>query len=134
MKNTHSKEEFEAIIFTKYLIGERADKKTKELYIRALDNSPTILDKNDTAILSFLTKHPSTLGFLDAGLAVIKPHSEVRRRLYLIFAILESTPLYWKYFIPIQRRPIYLFIVIAVGIRSIYRLLVGSILVKLVLR
>ena len=134
MKNTYSKDDFEATIFTKYLIGKQADRKTKDLYNRAISISSTPLDKNDTAILNFLTKHPNTLGLLDAGLAVINPHSEVRRRLYLIFAILESTPLYWEYFIPVQRRPIYIFIIIAVGIRSIYRLLIGSILVRSILR
>jgi len=67
---------------------------------------------------------------IDSGLALIKPHSEVRRRLYLMFAILESTPEYWKYFIPVRRSGWYIITIIGVGLRSVLRAIFGVILVK----
>ncbi len=53
----------------------------------------------------FLAGAAAGVGLLDAGLAVADPHSELRRRLYLMFAILESSPEYHELFLPPRPRP-----------------------------
>jgi hypothetical protein len=72
------------------------------------------------------------LGLLDSGLALVRPHAELRRRLYLLFALLEATPEYADRFLPAARRPWYVIYIAWVGARAAVKGLLGSALVKLV--
>lgn len=118
----------QAILFTKYLIGKMPDKQSIALYSQAIKQDE--LTVSDKKVLSFMLRWPRLIGFIDAGLALTSPHSEVRRRIYVMFAILESQPLFWRDFLPVKRSGWYVFFILLVGLRSIVRAVGGILIVK----
>ena len=123
--------EKEATLFCRYLIKQTPTDFVKELYARALDQQVALND-SDKKILKFALDHTWSLRFLDAGAAIIKPQSELRKRLYIMFAILESSPNYVDCFLTIDRSVFYLFKIIFSGIRAIISTIVGIMLIKLI--
>jgi len=90
------------------------------------------MTESDQKLVRFALKHPSSIRLLDAGLAVTRPHAELRRRLYVIFALLEADTHYTQYFLARRRGPLYLLRVGTIGIAAMFKALVGIILVKVV--
>lgn len=131
-KNSQDRITKEAVVFTRHIIGQGPSDTAVKLYTRAIEQQKDTLSKDDERLLDIVDKHPSITPYLDAGLAFLKPHSEVRRRLYLMFAILESLPEYTEFFLPVNRSPWYLFVVIGLGIQSVWRLVIGITIVKVV--
>ena len=120
----------EAKIFSSYLIGCEPTKMAVRLYTKAtsikIEASPS-----DVRLLQFAHKHPAWIGALDGGLALLRPHSEVRRRIYIMFAILEATPEYAHLFLPQERSKAYALRILAAGIRAGWRGLIGTLIVKI---
>jgi hypothetical protein len=75
-------------------------------------------------------KHPFLLPYLDAHDAFFRPNSELRQRLYLMFSILEASPDFADSFLPRKHSTWYIITIGAYGLRGIYRLIVGTVLVK----
>lgn len=121
----------QAVIFTKYLIGKQPDSQSINLYSQALARGATP-STYDLKILSFIQKYPFWVGCVDGGLALISPHSEVRRRIYIMFAILESQPLFWRDFLPIKRSGWYLFFILFAGLRAVFRAIIGIVIIKII--
>jgi hypothetical protein len=120
----------EAQIFARYLIKRQPTSGVIKLYERGVSqNKP---GASDEKLLAFLRRHPRLTGLVDAGLVFYRPHSEVRRRIYVMLAILESSPEYHDSFLPAKRSPFYLFFVAYSGLRAIIKSLCGLVLVKAV--
>jgi hypothetical protein len=102
----------------------------KERYEQTMLNTTGKLDERDKKILSFALNHPWSIGLLDAGCVFVHPDAEIRRRLYVMFAILEASTDYWSYFLPKKRNPLYVFVLLAAGMRGVAKAGVGVILVK----
>lgn len=121
----------EAEIFGKYLINQSPSQNIKLLFTKAalVDNSISVQDKK---LLNFIIKNTWSIGLIDSGLAILNPKSEVRRRLYIMFAILESSPEHNDYFLTIKRRPLYFLIILLSGIRSFIKSFLGILLVKII--
>lgn len=124
----------EATIFGKYFINEVPIQLALNLYDQAVPRDAPLLSNDDTKLIDFAVDHPWSIGILDGGLALLYPHAELRRRLYLMFAILEAMPEYTRYFLPQKRNVLYSLSVDMVGIRAAIKALLGAILVKVVLR
>jgi hypothetical protein len=118
----------QANLFTRYLVKRDADGITHQLYRNAAKRGT--LDKNDARLLDFVVRHHWAVGLVDAGLIFYKPESEVRRRLYMMLAILEANPSYADKFLPRKRNPLYLLVLGLIGCRAIFRIAVGSLLVR----
>lgn len=121
----------QAVIFTKYLIKKEPDSQSITLYSQAIAHQ-TELSYRDAKLLKFVQKHPFWIGCIDGGLAFVNPHSEVRRRIYIMFAILESQPLFWRNFLPIKRSWWYLFFILFTGLRAVIRAAAGIVMVKII--
>ncbi len=121
----------EARVFGLYLLKQQPDIGSQELYAKALQSSPA--DKTDNA-LRFAINHPWSITFLDSGLALISPQAELRRRIYIMFAILEASPKYCDFFLSKKRSLAYPLFIIYVGLRSMFKALVGILLIKVVAR
>ena len=67
-------------------------------------------------------------------MSFFKPDSELRRRIYVMFAVLESSPKYHRYFLPQKHSFLYVFVIFLLGIRAILRLVTGFVVVKLFIR
>lgn len=117
----------EAIIFTHYLIRNTPTQAHIALYTRALSsNTRPSSEKSFIAAL----QHPTLLPYLDAHDALFRPTSELRKRLYLMFSILEASPDFTDMFLPKKAPFWYIFILAGYGIRSTWRIVIGTLLVK----
>jgi hypothetical protein len=119
---------YELTVFSRYLIKRTPNADQGALYERALAYIGTT--KTDRTFGTAL-RHPWLLPYLDAHDAFFRPSSELRQRLYLAFSILEASPDFAELFLPRTRSGWYIFGVIGHGIRSIFRLVVGTIVVKI---
>jgi len=124
----------EARIFARYLLQTEPTDSAIKLYNAAMQANSGDADGSDKKLLSLIVKYPFLLSCVDAGLALLKPNSEVRRRLYVMFSILESTPDYHERFLPKQRSPLFVFVLILVGIRAVFRTAAGIVVVKVAAR
>jgi len=131
-KLTNRNLELQAEIFGRYLLKKSPNKAAKALYIKAILNNAGLLDNKDQKLLKFVERHPRSIGLVDSGLPFLKPHSEVRRRLYIMFAILEASPQYYNHFLPRERSPFYGIFVLYAGARAILKAGFGILLVRLV--
>jgi len=122
----------EAEIFTRYLIGRAPDKATVKLYVHIMQQSKAPIEAGDAQLLSFATRHAWSIGLLDSFAALFRPHAELRRRLYTLLAILESSPEYHDYFLPKQRSFVYLIFMGYAGARAVLKTAGGTVLAGLV--
>jgi len=125
-------ESHEAEIFCHYLTGMAANQAVQAQYSRALASQDHRLSARDQKLLRLCVRTPWLVGFIDGGLAIDEPSSELRRRLYVMFAILESQPQYAACFLPRQRSGLYIIVILAVGLRAAMQGGLGFALVKAV--
>ncbi len=117
----------EAALFSKYLIGHAPSQAHTTLYERGVSK---LASSASSGTYFTVLRHPSLLPYLDAYDAFFRPASPLRQRLYLMFAILEASPDHTELFLPQKRSLWYLLMILAHGARGVYRLIVGTILVK----
>lgn len=122
--------EKEARLFTRYLIHRDANPQAIRLYKATMSNSKP--DNTDKKLLNFMVSHPSSIGFIDAGLVFHNSSSEARRRLYVMFAILEASSEYYDFFLPKKRSPFYILVIFYSGVRAIIKAGLGLIFVKVI--
>lgn len=119
----------QASIFTRYLCGQDATEAIASRYSQALDATTAFFSHNDQQLLDFIEKHPWSVGSIDGALALVRPNSEVRRRIFLLLALLESSTDYTSYFLPQDRSAWYLLAIFGDGLRAVYRVFIGSVIV-----
>lgn len=100
------------------------------LYETSIANTPGPV--KEKRLIAFAFSHPVAIPFLDAGLVFIRPTSELRRRIYIMFSILEASPHHAELFLPGNHRFFEVVSVLASGIRAVFRALVGIIIIKVV--
>lgn len=122
----------EAGLFARYITRREPDDLSVHLYERAIRLSKMQLSKKDEKLLQFVLRNNWSLGLLDAGLAMFRKNSAVRQRLFMMYAILESSPLYCDHFLPKKRSKIYLFTVLWAGTRGVFKALTGGLLLKFI--
>ncbi len=118
----------EAKAFGKYLVGEEVNARAVSLYLVAHDQTQFESDAQDLRMLKFMVQHPSLIGVIDAGLAIRKNKSCVRKKLYYMLAILESMPEYAQLFLfegTLLTNALRLFFF---GARGVMRMIVGFVL------
>lgn len=119
----------QSTLLTLYLIGETPSRRSQELYLEVLKASPE-LSKSEAKVIEYAFSHLWSLGFLDAGQALVRPNAELRRRIHGMFAILESMPEYSGKFLSQKRSGLYLLVIIMYGLRSVGMAVVGLPLLK----
>jgi hypothetical protein len=122
--------ESEAQLFAHYLVGQPANSQAVRLYETAMTGSRP--NSTDRKLLDFMSSHPRSIGLVDAGLVFHDSASEARRRLYVMFAILEASPDYYEHFLPKRRSPFYILVIGYTGARAIIKAVLGILLVKVI--
>jgi hypothetical protein len=116
----------EAKVFTQYLLGEEADQLTISLYIQAQGKLNITLTEKESKRLDFMLRHPFVIGMVDGALALNNSESGIRKKIYVLFSILESNPRYARHFLPSNK--VGLLSIILSGIRAICNAITGFIL------
>jgi hypothetical protein len=122
----------EANLFGRYFLGTPPSPAVVKLYTSAMAANAGQASASDRKLLAFAHTHPWSIGYIDAAVALLQPGSEFRRRLYVMCSILEATPDYHTYFLPQHRSWWYIPYIIWVGIRAVYKAIVGIVIVKVV--
>jgi len=123
----------EAILFGKYYLKVTPNDRVISLYSNAINGSIDPISSISKDII-FVHRHPWSLRFVDSGAAIVKPQSEIRKRLYTMFAILEASSEYYDLFLPKKRNAIYIVIIGLTACAAVVRALVGIFIVKALIR
>lgn len=118
----------EAEVFSRYIIGREPDEQSVNLYIKAQQKLDIAISPRQASKLKFTLRHPSTLPAIDGALAIVNPEHAIRRKLYLMFSILESSPAFYDKFLPRQRPGSYIMTIIWAGTRAVLTTFYGFIL------
>jgi len=123
--------EQQALLFGRYYLRQEPSREAIKLYEQAIAARPTNVTQQDARLMEFALAHAWLLGCLDGGLALARPHAELRRRLFIMFAILEVQPEYADYFLPRERGSLYLIRMGLVGIRAVTRAAIGLAVIRI---
>ena len=97
-------------------------------YVAALATAPFEFGR-DLKYAAFVTRHPSMMGFVDGGLAILHPDSTLRWKLNVMTAILEASPEHRDAYLPASRRWPYAAYAGAVAVRAAFRGALGLVVV-----
>ena len=122
----------EAQLFTQYLIQKAVETVNVDHYVESIKKQPVELSARDKRILHFVTKHPWSIKYIDAISSLLLPHSELRRRLYVLLAIQEADPANTELFLPQKRRSFYFVYVVWAGMKGCTKALLGSMLLLII--
>ena len=126
-------EKKEVSIIFEYLQGNAVfNPLVNKLYSAAIDKPSNTISARDAKLLNMVQHHPWTLKFIDSGLAIIYPSSEVRRRVFIMISILESMPEYSEDFLPKERSIWYVAAVSYSIFSALVKALLGSIIILVV--
>lgn len=116
----------------KYLIGKIPTEKESSLYSEAMNRLNIVLDKKEENLWSFMMKNSWSIGCVDGALALKNPDSLIRKKIFVMLAILETSTENTKYFLPMNFGGLYFMKIVFAGVRSIFRAMVGIILISLI--
>jgi hypothetical protein len=91
----------EAEILSRYLLGVAPAEEVTDRYLRAsLELLATHPCPEDTAMMGYLRRHPWSLSLLDAACGILRPEGLLRKKLFLMAALLETTCEHFDFFTP----------------------------------
>ncbi len=121
----------EAEVLAHYLVGVAPPVRAVELYCDVIgDDAAPSLSERDARLLRFAALHRWSVGLIDSGLSLSGSKSEFRRRMYLLFSILESQPELCDYFLPQDRSVWYIGVIFWQGLIAVLRSVAGLVFIK----
>lgn len=121
----------EADLIVQYLISTCPSDRVKARYEDAMHTLNVELDAVDRRLWKIVTRFPFTFRIIDGGLAIVRPTSSIRRKVYIMLAILEASPEYCEYFLPKEMGPFYVVNIALVGARAVLAAIIGYVALKL---
>jgi hypothetical protein len=129
--NNYSLEK-EVLQFAAYLTGRAPSTVVIRLYLSSIMETTGTLTVRDQRLLQYISDNNWSLGIIDSGLALIHPDSEIRRRLYFLFSIMEAMPEYADLFLPKKRSRVYIFSIIYHVLSAMIKALFGTLFIKII--
>jgi hypothetical protein len=118
----------EAELLCYYLVNRPLSDEAAMLFARASELHPVFLSAAEQKAWNHCLKHPSMITFIDAALAIRKTNSGIRRKIFLMFAVLESLPEYHTCFLPSSRSPFYPVYIFFRGVLATMKSIIGQII------
>lgn len=116
----------ESKLMTRYILGCFPSNDLSDRYIAASQKLFGDHSEKESPELQFIHRYPWTLPFIDASAGLLNPQSIVRKKILLMMAILETTPIHAEFFLHRQEPPVKLVInLIWNGLRSVVKLGIG---------
>jgi hypothetical protein len=119
----------EASLYSRYLIGQEPDEHSIALYIESQKKLKISLKHREASQIKFVLLFPFTLPMIDGAMAILRPDYAIRKKLYIMFCILESSPKYHQYFLPQERKGSFLFTFLLTGVRAVLNTIAGLFIV-----
>ncbi len=120
----------EALVFGQYLIGQRINDATVERYIRAIEKLNYQADEWEQVIVEKAIRKPNLIPYYDAAMALRHRNALLRKKIFVMLAILETRPEYADYFLSKEYPKSYFLNVIGIGVRSVYRAIIGLVIYR----
>lgn len=121
----------DAELVAHYLLGLPPGATSKQLYQKEISKPSYQFTTHEERIWNVAMKHSWLLPYIDAGLAITNKFSPLRRRIYAMFAILETETALAERFI-YREKPFWLLYSAFYVIRAIFRAVVGSLLIRII--
>lgn len=115
-----------------YLLNQEPSHFAITLYGIAIQKHHVLLDSQDQKLWNFMIRHPWAIGWIDSGLALLKPHSAVRQRVFVMLAILECLPEYYNLFTPQGTSYFHTLLILPAALSALGKALLGCCLVKVI--
>lgn len=121
----------EAQVLSRYLIGEKCSDQTAHHYAEAILKLNATFTESEQKTWNSMIEFTFYLKLVDSGLAVINPQSPLRKRIFIMLTLLESSPDHVKYFLPQERSIWYIIPLGFTAALSAWFMIAGAITVKL---
>jgi len=118
----------EAYILSSYLTNRQPTAEVLVLYDQALKKLPVDSNSKQIRLWEFCTKHTWALKFVDAALGLTDQYHPVRKRIFIMLAILETQPAYNDCFLPQKRSFLYIFYILFRMVNAVLKTVVGKVL------
>jgi len=118
----------EAVTLSRYLIGREPDEHCVHLYVSAMRHLEIVLQGRESRMWDFMMRNPWVVPAMDAALAIRQPHSNIRRKIFTMLAILEASPKHAPLFLPAKQIGWRRITVVFAGIRAVVAAVLGCIL------
>jgi hypothetical protein len=120
----------EAQVLSKYLVGQPCSEVMVKHYAGAVSKLYATLTDTEQKTWDRMLRSRLYLKVVDSGLAIVSPQSALRKRIFIMLALLEASPDFTAYFLPQERSIFYLIpLGLRTGMSAIY-LAAGVLLVK----
>ena len=120
----------EALAFGYYLLGESINEVSIDRYAFAMDQLDYQAKEREQLVVERAVSKPSLIPYYDAAMALRHRDALLRKKIFVMLAILETRSEYAQYYLSKEYPKTYLFNVIAIGIRSVYRALIGLVIYR----
>jgi hypothetical protein len=114
----------------RYLVGSSCPESAAADYWQAIEKLGGELDAHHRQVWERMMQSALLLRCVDAGLALTSPSSAIRKRIFVMFCILETEPSLALHFLPMERGLLYLPVATWHGVRAVFAAFVGLLLVK----
>lgn len=91
-------------LLSRYLLKVTIGSRESQLYSTSIQNSGFELSDFERQLFAHLIQHPFYIAAYDTILSLIWPQSHIRKRLYLMFSILETSPAHADHFLGVHGR------------------------------
>ena len=120
----------EAQILSKYLVGRECSTEIANRYAEAVNKLSAGHSASEQTTWQKMLSNSFYLKMVDSGLAISNPQSTLRKRIFIMLAILEASPDFMESFLP-QKRSIYYLVPLGfrAGLSALY-LICGTLFVK----
>lgn len=127
---TEQQHHLEADRISLHVVGKAAGERERALYARAMEVLDPRLTEAEEALWSSMLRSRRRMAWADAGLALLRPSSVLRRKLLVMVAILEASPGFADQFLPSRCPPHKALRVAAAAVRGAFRGVAGAVLLK----
>ncbi len=119
--------EKEAVLFARYLLDSNPPQEMIDRYKSANEQlGVRASTAADEQVLSFSVSHPWSIPYLDAATGLLMNDSLLRKKIYVMAAVLEASPRYAKDFLPENRFLLMVFVqLIGSGLIAGIKMLIG---------
>lgn len=123
--------EREARIITNYLIGKPCTEELVKRYVDANIKQGIQLSSEEQELWRKALRGINWMTCIDSGLALVRPKSQIRRKIFVMLAILEASVDYCDDFMPKTRSKFQALLLLAVqGVKAVFFAIIGIFLIK----
>ena len=126
----NTKQNIEAQVFGQYLIGQSINDATSERYNIAIAKLDYQAEEWEKEIVAKAVRKPNLIPYYDAAMALRHRNALLRKKIFVMLAILETRPEYAELFLSKEYPKSYFLNVIGIGVRSVYRAIIGLLIYR----